>query len=95
MHLGALSKLRVVEYGAQYAGSYCSRLLADAGADVVKIETYDGDHARFRGPFPDHMENTDWSGLHLYLNANKRSVFLDLLEKNDISLFKKLLKAFF
>lgn len=91
MHLGALSKLRVVEYGAQYAGSYCSRLLADAGADVVKVETYDGDHARFRGPFPDHIKNTDWSGLHLYLNANKRSVSLDLLKKNDASLFNKLL----
>ena len=88
----ALSDLRVIEYSAQHAGSYCARLLADAGSDVVKIEPPSGDAARRRGPFPNDIPDPDWSGLHLYLNANKRSVTLDLEQHDGASVLRELLK---
>ncbi len=74
----ALSDLKVLEYGDMVPGAFCARLLADAGADVVKVEPPVGDRSRKSGPFPGGVENPDWSGLYLYLNANKRGVSLDL-----------------
>ena len=73
----ALSDVRVVEYTEMAAASFCARLLGDAGADVVKVEAPGGDRHRWRGPFPDGQPDPDWSGMFLYLNANKRGVGLD------------------
>ena len=73
----ALAGVRVVECGKTAAASYCARLLADAGADVVKVEPPEGDPYRWRGPFPDGSPDPDWSGMFLYLNANKRGVTLE------------------
>ncbi len=74
----ALAGVRVVEYTGMASASFCARLLADAGADVVKVEPPYGDPYRHRGPFPDGQPDPDWSGMFLYLNANKRGVKLDL-----------------
>ena len=60
------------------SASFCARLLGDAGADVVKVEPPQGDRYRSHGPFPDGHPDPDWSGMFLYLNANKRGVGLDL-----------------
>ncbi len=73
----ALSDVRVVEYTEMAAASFCARLLGDAGADVVKVEAPGGDRHRRHGPFPDGQPDPDWSGMFLYLNANKRGVGLD------------------
>lgn len=71
---GPLSGIRILEIGHMLAGPYCAMLLADLGADVIKIETGDGDVAR--------QINAARSGGHnVYfasLNRNKRSVSLDL-----------------
>ncbi|MCI0846157.1 MAG: CoA transferase [Chloroflexi bacterium] len=75
---GALSGLKVVELTDQVAGSFCARLLGDAGADVVKVEPPDGDRYRRNGPFPGGVPDPEWSGLFLYLNSNKRGVSLDI-----------------
>ena len=74
----ALTGVKVVEYTEMASASFCARLLGDAGADVVKVEPPGGDHYRKRGPFPDGRPDPDWSGMFLYLNANKRGVALDL-----------------
>ncbi len=74
----ALAGVRVVECTGMASASFCARLLADAGADVVKVEPPDGDPYRHRGPFPDGQPDPDWSGMFLYLNTNKRGVKLDL-----------------
>ena len=89
-HGSALSDLRVLEYGDMVPGAYCARLLADAGADVVKVEPPQGDSSRRRGPFPDGIEDINWSGLFLYLNANKRGATLDLGRSGDAALFREL-----
>jgi crotonobetainyl-CoA:carnitine CoA-transferase CaiB-like acyl-CoA transferase len=80
----ALSGIRVVEAGNLVSAAYATKLMADLGADVVKVESPSGDYSRFRGPYPRGMEgNRDASGLFLYLNANKRGVTLDLTSPPD------------
>jgi crotonobetainyl-CoA:carnitine CoA-transferase CaiB-like acyl-CoA transferase len=74
----ALQGIRVVECGGMVAAAYAAKLLADLGADVIKVEPPDGDRARRRGPFPGGKPDPEKSGLFLYLNANKRGVTLDL-----------------
>jgi crotonobetainyl-CoA:carnitine CoA-transferase CaiB-like acyl-CoA transferase len=75
---GALDGLRVVEVGDFVSAPYCTKLLADLGADVVKVEPPEGDRARRYGPFRDDQPDEEASGLFVYLNTNKRSVQLDL-----------------
>jgi crotonobetainyl-CoA:carnitine CoA-transferase CaiB-like acyl-CoA transferase len=75
---GLLSDLRVVELGEMVSAPYAAKLLADLGADVVKVELPEGDPARRRGPFPSDAPDPEASGLFLYLNTNKRGVRLDL-----------------
>ena len=73
-----LSDLNVLELSECVSGPYCGRLLAQAGANVIKIEKPDsGDIARSLGPFPDDQPHHATSGLFLYLNTNKKSITLD------------------
>lgn len=75
----ALAHLRVVEIGHGVSGPYCSKLLADLGADVVKVETpLTGDSLRRSGSFANDDPDPSEGGLFCYLNANKRSVACDL-----------------
>src|SRR5438093_12213293 len=76
---GALDGLRVLEVGHLVSAAYATKLLADLGADVVKIEPpAGGDLSRTYGPFPGGRPHPETSGLFLYLNANKRGLTLDL-----------------
>jgi len=75
----ALDGYRVLEIGTGVAAAYATKLLADLGADVVKIEPPGrGDPLRARGPFPGGAPHPEKSGLFLYLNTNKRGITLDL-----------------
>ena len=69
-----LDGLRVVELAEGIAGPYAGKLLADFGADVVKIEPLRGDRARGLGPFLDDRPDPERSATFLHLNTNKRSV---------------------
>jgi crotonobetainyl-CoA:carnitine CoA-transferase CaiB-like acyl-CoA transferase len=85
-------KLRVVELCSFAAGPYCARLLADFGAEVIKIESPgDGDPARLRGPFPQDVPHPECSGLFLYLNTDKLSVTLDINTAEGQEMFRKLI----
>ena len=75
---GPWEGLRVLELGGNIEAGYATKLLADLGADVVKIEPPAGDRTRHRGPFPGGVPDPEKSGLFLYLNANKRGIVLDL-----------------
>ncbi|MBI3246558.1 MAG: CoA transferase [Deltaproteobacteria bacterium] len=86
-----LEGFRVVECGEMVAASYATKLMADMGAEVVKIETpTGGDSARQRGPFPGKIPHPEKSGLFLYLNTNKRGVTLDLEQARGREIFRKL-----
>ena len=71
----ALAGLRVLELGESRALAYAGKLLADFGADVVKVESEWGDSSRRRLPLPD-APGADGQ-LHRWLNNNKRSVVID------------------
>jgi len=74
----ALAGIRVIELAQGVAGPYCGKLLADAGAEVIKVEPPEaGDSSRNLGPFPDDIPDRETSGLYLHLNTNKKSVSLD------------------
>ena len=82
---GLLAGLKVVECGGMVSAPYAAKLMADLGADVIKVEPPDGgDPSRRRGPFPPgHEGDLEASGLFIYLNCNKRGVALDLHEAPD------------
>jgi crotonobetainyl-CoA:carnitine CoA-transferase CaiB-like acyl-CoA transferase len=74
-----LDHLKVLELSSTVAGAYCAKLLADLGAEVIKIELPGtGDEARRRGPFLGDDPHPEKGGLHLYLNTNKLGVTLDV-----------------
>jgi len=72
---GALAGLRVVELGTDITAPYCTKLLVDLGADVVKVEAPSGDPLRNWGAS---------GGLFEYLNAGKRGVTVDLDSADDV-----------
>jgi CoA:oxalate CoA-transferase len=89
----ALQGLKVVEWGEFVSAPYCGKMLADMGAEVVKVEPPSvGDGSRSIGPFPKGRANGETGGLFLYLNGNKLGVTLDLGREAGISLMKELLK---
>jgi crotonobetainyl-CoA:carnitine CoA-transferase CaiB-like acyl-CoA transferase len=75
---GALEGVKVVDLTHHIAGPYATKLLADFGADVLKIERPGGDAARRLPPFFQDEPDQDKSLPFLYLNTNKRSITLNL-----------------
>ena len=86
------TNLRVLEIGDRLAGSVCSRLFSELGADVIKIEPIDGDPNRNKPPLiPDNSE--DVGGVFLSQNVGKRGIKLDLGISEDKAVFINLLKG--
>jgi formyl-CoA transferase len=76
---GALEGLRVVDLTLMLAGPYCTMLLADQGADVVKVEPVAGDGTRGMGPFPKDVHGKlPYGGYFQSINRGKRSIGIDL-----------------
>lgn len=89
----ALSGVKVVEYCEMVSGPYCTKLLADLGAETIKIEKPgSGDPARSRGPFLNDVPHPDRSGLFLYLNTNKLGVTLNPETATGREIFRNLVK---
>jgi crotonobetainyl-CoA:carnitine CoA-transferase CaiB-like acyl-CoA transferase len=74
---GVTAGLRVVELGDGIAPSYCTKLLADYGTEVIKVELPEGDRWRAAGPFRDDDPSTEGGGLFTFLNTSKQSVTID------------------
>ena len=90
----ALSDLTVLEYSDFASGPFCAKLMADLGADVIKIEKpSSGDSARQAGPFPGDTPHPERSGLFLYLNTNKKSITLDASTETGARIFTELVKT--
>ena len=89
----ALSGLSVVELGGFIPAPYCTKLMADLGASVVKIEPPgSGDPARKYGPFPDDNPHPEKSLLFAYLNTNKKSVTLDVKNPTGKKILMELIR---
>lgn len=83
-----LDGIRIIDLTRVLAGPFCTMLLADMGAEVIKIEKpTEGDDARAFGPF-----FNDFSMYFLSLNRNKKSITLDLKTEKGKNLFKSLIK---
>src|SRR5437899_8541780 len=80
---GPLADLRILDLTQALAGPFCTMLLADLGADVVKVEPPQGDMTRGMPPFPADREGCDYGGYFASINRNKRSVVLDLKAEAD------------
>jgi crotonobetainyl-CoA:carnitine CoA-transferase CaiB-like acyl-CoA transferase len=90
---GALSHIRIVELG-DIPASYATRLLADLGADVIKVEPLGGDPNRLLPPFAGGIEDPERSLTFINANTNKRSIVLDLQGSSlDRGIFAKLLAS--
>jgi crotonobetainyl-CoA:carnitine CoA-transferase CaiB-like acyl-CoA transferase len=91
--VGALEGVRVVELGQAVSAPFCARLLADYGAEVIKVEPPEGgDVARSWGPFPADEPHPEKSGLFFSLNTNKRGVTLDPGSEHGRELLLRLLE---
>ena len=89
---GALAGLRVIDLTQMLAGPYCTMLLADQGADVVKIEPVEGDPTRHFGPFRADDTDHHFGGYFQSTNRNKKSVGLDLKSPDGKALLRRLVK---
>src|SRR6478672_3718040 len=84
-----LTGVRVLDLTRVLAGPFCTMMLADLGADVVKVERPDGgDDARQFGPFLPSGESAYFAGI----NRGKRSITLDLKHETDRATFLKLVE---
>ena len=90
---GPLAGLRVIDCSTVLAGPYCTMLLGDLGADVIKVEPPEGDASRGWGPpwVGDASDGTRTAAYFLSVNRNKRSIRLDLHQPAGADLLRRLL----
>jgi crotonobetainyl-CoA:carnitine CoA-transferase CaiB-like acyl-CoA transferase len=97
MFYKVLNGVKVIEYGNMISAPFCAKMLADIGAEVIKVEKPAiGDDSRWREPFLKDIPGTERSGLFQYLNMNKlgitlnpetatgKKIFIELLKNADI-----------
>lgn len=84
--IAPLSGLKIVDMTSVIMGPYATQILADYGADVIKVESHSGDTTRQIPP----MRNSSMGSTFLHLNRNKRSIALDLRKKEALLAFLRL-----
>ena len=88
---GPLDGAVLIELTDGIAGSYCAKLFADFGAEVIKIEPLAGDSLRRVGPWHEGIAGPERSGTFFYFNTNKRSLSLDLRHERAGAVFDRLI----
>ena len=73
---GPLNGIRVLDFSMFLAGPYCTRLMADLGAEIIKVEPPGGDFLRNAPPFRNGS-----SAYFAHMNCGKKSIVLDLKSK--------------
>ena len=89
---GVLDGVVVLDLTQMLAGPYCTMILADHGADVIKVEPPMGDMSRPLGPFSRRDSDKKEGGYFHSVNRNKRSIVLNLKDKNDKDRFLHMIK---
>ncbi|MBI2831175.1 MAG: CoA transferase [Chloroflexi bacterium] len=88
----ALQDIRVLDLTTEM-GVYCTKLLADLGADVIRVESPKGNPARSLGPYYHDESDPQRSLFHFHFNTNKRSITLNLENPDAREVLKKLVKS--
>lgn len=88
-HSGPLSGIRVIDLTAMVMGPYCTQLMADMGADVIKIEPPGGDGTRYISPGPIPA----MGGVFVNVNRGKRSIVLDLQTEYGANVLRELIRT--
>lgn len=89
---GALAGLKVIDLTQALAGPYCTMILADLGADVLKIESLGGDMTRKVGPYPADDRLRVFGAYFQSVNRNKRSIAVDLKHEQGREIVKRLVR---
>jgi len=87
---GPLADVRIVDLTQALAGPYCTMILADMGADVIKVEPKAGDGIRQIGPHTEVDAAHHFGGYYASGNRNKRSITLDLKDPADAAILRRL-----
>jgi crotonobetainyl-CoA:carnitine CoA-transferase CaiB-like acyl-CoA transferase len=90
---GALDGVRIVDLTQMLAGPFCTQLLADQGAEVVKVEPLDGDHTRIVGPYHPDDKLRAFGGYFASVNRNKKSIAIDLKRPEGRDLVMRLCES--
>ena len=86
---GILNGIRVLDLSRMLSGPYCTMMLSDHGAEVIKIESGTGDSSRLNGPFRKDDPKQDWAGYFVSLNRSKKSVKINLKSKEGKDAFSE------
>ena len=87
---GALDGVRIVDLTQMLAGPYCTMMLADQGAEIIKVEPLDGDHTRIIGPYHIDDKLRAFGGYFASVNRNKHSIAIDLKQSEGREIVMKL-----
>lgn len=90
---GALSDLRILDLTQMLAGPICTQMLADHGAQVIKIESLAGDGIRASGPFRPDDARRAFGGYFQSVNRNKSSIALDLKQEEGKAIFLRMVEG--
>lgn len=89
---GALSDIKVIDLTQALAGPFGTMMLSDHGAEVIKVETPQGDASRAAGPFGKDDDQKTHGGYVQSVNRNKKSIALDLKTEDGKSVLKELVR---
>lgn len=89
VHPGALDGIRVVDLSVNILGPIATQMLGDMGADIIKVESPEGDFMRAVGP----ARNDHMGAFFLNMNRNKRSVVLNLKDPASLEALRKLIET--
>lgn len=90
---GILAGVRVLDLSRMLSGPYATMMLADHGAEVIKIEDAQGDTSRANGPFRDDDPTCEWAGYFVSLNRSKKSLVLDLKAEAGKETLRRLVRT--
>ena len=94
MFYKVLNGVKIIEYGNFISAPFCAKILADLGAEVIKIEgSCCGDESRQQAPFLNDIPGLENSGLFQYLNMNKLGITLNPENATGLKLFTELLRS--
>src|SRR5499427_2213869 len=90
---GSLTGIRVLDFGRYIAGPYCAMLLADFGAEVIRVERREGGEDRYIAPITYPISGLGEGPMFIGLNRNKKSVTIDLARPESRAIKRRLIAS--